>query len=434
MEKKNPITNAEIIAMMRYGYFESMKELAGDSNRMKAVFEQKPKGYIHYDFPEYEVLVSDGSEIYMIPGDRLVRAKDGSFHMIFRALDGFTAKWGRTKDENPTHCPFGNEIADIEITTSCYGIRDKDGNRAPCMFCYKSNQPNGLYMKFEDFKRVFDLMSQPKTMTQIAFGVDAECKTNPDVWKIMDCCREHRVIPNVTVADIDDQTAENIVKRCGACAVSAYERNIRCCYESIINLARHRARLKKPNFKINIHCLLSEETKDLAWRLLDDYVAVHEKSDGKECKFALREINAIVFLSLKQKGRGEGFHILSEDEYRKIIDFCFEHHIPFGMDSCGANKFLRAVEGRSDFNKIEEMVEECESTRCSFYLNAEGRAFPCSFMEGENGWKDGINLLDSKVSDYGKEIWHHPKVEEFRGTALKCIECKGRNQCPHYKV
>lgn len=570
----------KIFAVMRYGYLKSFEERAGDSECIRKFFEDKPKGYAYYDFSEYEVAVSDGSEFWMNRGDRIIRAKDGSFHLMFRRNDGYTVKWGRTKDDNPTHCPWGNEIADIEITTACNGIRDKDGKRNPCAFCfpegtnitmadgslkdiseirvgdrvlsyhngqrvenvvkevycrdyigkliggfanysdrhhkpsyhvlpnatpehpfmvrngneyeevkatdlkyrpeaellfddnqdgcltcleesdycgkvynfhcepnsmyfadgvlvhncYKANTPNGEYMTFDTFKGIFDLMNQPKTMTQIAFGVDAECKTNPDVWKIMDYCLENEVVPNVTVADIDDATAGEIVKRCGACAVSAYARNLKCCYESIANLSRHRSVLNKKDFKINIHCLLSEETIDLAWKLLNDYVLANEKNDGREWRFALREVGAIVFLSLKQKGRGEGFHILPEDEYRKIIDFCFEHHIPFGMDSCGANKFLRAVEGRSDFNKIEEMVEECESTRCSFYVNAGGKAFPCSFMEGEDGWKDGVDLLDPAVSDYGKEIWHHSKVEEFRNIALKCIECRGRNQCPHYKV
>ena len=93
-----------------------------------------------YDFDQYAVLVSDN-------GNRVVKAKDGSFHMMFRKSDGLTAKWGRTMDDDPTHCPWGNEIADIEIATACSGIRDKDGNRAPCAFCAPAGTmiqtPNG---------------------------------------------------------------------------------------------------------------------------------------------------------------------------------------------------------------------------------------------------------------------------------------------------
>ena len=92
-----------------------------------------------YDFDQYVVLVSDN-------GNRAVQAKDGSFHMMFRKSDGFTAKWGRTMDDDPTHCPWGNEIADIEITTACSGIRDKNGKRVPCSFCF----PEGTKITLTD--------------------------------------------------------------------------------------------------------------------------------------------------------------------------------------------------------------------------------------------------------------------------------------------
>ena len=92
-----------------------------------------------YDFDQYVVLVSDN-------GNRVVKAKDGSFNMMFRKSDGLTAKWGRTMDDDPTHCPWGNEIADIEIATACSGIRDKDGNRAPCAFCF----PEGTKITLTD--------------------------------------------------------------------------------------------------------------------------------------------------------------------------------------------------------------------------------------------------------------------------------------------
>jgi len=68
-------------------------------------------------------------------GDRYLEADDDSFHMVFSKLNGFTAKWGRTFDDDPPFNPFGNEIADIEITRACRGIRGVDGVRRPCSFC-----------------------------------------------------------------------------------------------------------------------------------------------------------------------------------------------------------------------------------------------------------------------------------------------------------
>lgn len=70
-------------------------------------------------------------------GDRIIKANDSSFHLAFRASDGFTQKWGRTFDgPDPLFCEFGPEIADIEITTKCTGIRDIHGCRKRCVHCF----------------------------------------------------------------------------------------------------------------------------------------------------------------------------------------------------------------------------------------------------------------------------------------------------------
>ena len=127
-----------------------------------------------------------GYKVYLDKeNNRYIVADDQSFHLLFLHDTGFTAKWGKTFEDNPTHCPFGNEIADIEITKMCRGIRNKDGKRQVCPFCYKSNTPNEPYMDFETFKKIFDKLNEPMTMTQIAFGADAEASDilNPDIWK-----------------------------------------------------------------------------------------------------------------------------------------------------------------------------------------------------------------------------------------------------------
>lgn len=388
-----------------------------------------------YDFDQYVVLVSDN-------GNRVVKAKDGSFNMMFRKSDGLTAKWGRTMDDDPTHCPWGNEIADIEITTACRGIRgiDKttgktsvnDCDRRVCDFCYKSNQPNGLYMSFDTFKAVFDKMNQPKTMTQIALGVDAECRTNPDVWRIMDYCNENDVTPNVTVADIDHETAENIVKRCGACAVSCYERNKNCCYDSIKLLTDEAKRQGRDWFKVNMHLLVSHETEKFVFEVLNDRL-----NDDR-----LKGMGAIVLLSLKQKGRGKAFSKMDDEVYRKVIFFLQDNNIPYGSDSCGANRLMASLKeyykdkenGDEQYKRVLNCIEPCEAYCWSCYVNVEGRFFPCSFMEGEDNWSDGIDLTDDKYKNYTTQVWNHPRILEWRQNALRCIDCNGCNQCPHYEI
>ena len=133
--------------------------------------------------------------------------------MYFRKSDGFTAKWGETFDEDPAYNPFGNEIADIEITKRCKGIRNEKGMNTVCPWCYKSNTGIGDYMNFETFKKLFDVLNEAKTMTQIAFGTGASLTEdeNPDYWKIFEYTKENGVTPNVTVADISEETAKKMV-------------------------------------------------------------------------------------------------------------------------------------------------------------------------------------------------------------------------------
>lgn len=68
-------------------------------------------------------------------GDKLIHANDSSYHFKFRKKDGLTMKWGATVKDDPTHSPFGPEIADIELTKVCAGVRNPEGVYTPCRFC-----------------------------------------------------------------------------------------------------------------------------------------------------------------------------------------------------------------------------------------------------------------------------------------------------------
>lgn len=372
---------------------------------------------------EYEsIFKGDGYRVFFGVDKRFIAADDNSFHLMFNEKDGTTAKWGKSLRDDPTHCPWGNEIADIEITTACRGIRDSSGKRSVCKFCYKSNQPNGTYMTFDTFKRVFDVLNQPKTMTQIAFGVDAECETNPDVWKIFDYCRENGVTPNLTVADITQATAEKIVSRCGACAVSAYKTNKQVCYDSVQMLLDEAKKQGKNDFRVNIHALVSAETFDFLYEVIDD-----AKNDSR-----LVGLNAIVFLSLKQKGRGTSFNRVTDEQFKALVDRCFETGVGFGMDSCSAPKFLKAIKDRSDVESLTSLVEPCESLLNSIFINVKGEVFPCSFLEGDAEWGEGIDMLS--VNDFSKEVWNGEKATAYREKSICAINCNGCNSCRHYDV
>lgn len=392
----------------------SIKQLA---EKIKKLAEEQETG---------KVYIGDGYVVYIDTyGDRYLISAEEDFHLLFTKSTGFTAKWGKTPEEDPPYCPFGPEIADVEITKLCRGIRNKgDGRRVPCPWCYKANSPNGLYMSFDTFKQVFDKLSASKTLTQIAFGTDAEASDvlNPDIWKIFDHCIENGVTPNITVADIDEYTAENLVKRCGAIAVSYYgliDKNR--CYDSVRLLLDEAAKINK-KMNINIHCLLSAETYDSVFELLEDRL-----KDPR-----LQGMGAIVFLSLKQKGRGVYFNRITEEQFKKVVDTCFEKNISIGFDSCSAPKFLKAIENRSDKKVLENYCESCESCAFSAYVDASGTFYPCSFMEKEGDWKEGIDLL--KIDDFVKEVWYEPRVVKWRDESVKCIECHGCNMCKFYNV
>lgn len=363
-------------------------------------------------FDEYSVTISGSGKV--------INSFDGNFNLACRKSDGVTFKFGKTLEENPTHCPWGPEIADIEITTACRGIRDKDGTRTPCMFCYKSLKASGAYMGFDKFKEVLDRLVKACTLTQVALGVDARAATNPDLEKILSYCRYQGIVPNITVADIDQPTADLLVKYCGAVAVSWYPlRNSQACYDSL-KLLQSAKNKQQRNTQLNIHALLCLETLPFFDEL---FIKLQNELKGI--------VRATVLLSLKKKGRGHSWHRVSQEQFGMLLDNFVSKSLTFGMDSCGANKFLKWLEAHPDKSSLKSCVESCESTLFSGYINVHGEFFPCSFTEGEEGWEEGIQVCD--YEDFS-EVWHHPRVEAWRKRALWCISCKGSNECPYWEV
>ena len=326
--------------------------------------------------------------------------------------------------------------------------------------CYKSNTPySGYVTSFEEAKTIIDKL--PKECTQIAFGTDAKLETNPNWYNIFVYARKKGFIPNVTVADLTSEKASQVMSVCGAVAVSRYH-DKEICYNTISNLineafnqiiyvskkntdihARFIMRnynilLKKnvsnmPNdyeemtvreflereqatdeeikyfmnkyFAVNIHMLLSKETMSIVYETLND-IQVDER---------LKYFNAIVFLSLKRKGRGEGYHVISQEEFESLIWRCRDMNIRFGLDSCSANKFLKTIVG-TEMEYQSVYVEKCESGRMSFYINARGEGFPCSFAEGTKGWETGIDVLN--CNDFIEDVWNNPRLQNFREISL----------------
>lgn len=335
---------------------------------------------------------------------KIVRSPD--YNYIFNKNNGFFVRWGKTKDEDPQVAP-APEILDIEVTEICNGP-----GGIPCPFCYKSNGPHKkANMSFETFKRVLDKF--PNTLTQIAIGADAQCKTNPDIFKMMEYTRSKGIIPNITVADIDLATAKELKKYCGAVAVSRYE-NKSYCYDSIENLAL--AGMKY----INIHMMLSHETLGMVHETMADYHMFSVLEDN---------LTAIVLLSLKKKGRGRSFNVVPQYEFDFIVNNAFSNKVPLGFDSCSANKFMNSIKiwHPDKIDKFELFVEPCESGCFSSYVNVHGDFYPCSFVEGVGNWTTGINV--ENCDDFITDVWNHPRTQKFRDKLIY----NNRN-CPVFEV
>ena len=337
------------------------------------------------------------------------------YNYNFNKLTGMFARWGKTVDEDPDFSPVGPEIVDMEISTICSGVEGV----GVCKFCYKSNTPNGQNMSFETFKKVFHNL--PHTTTQCAFGV-GNIEANTDIWRIFDYCREHGIIPNVTVngEGITDAVADKLVSKCGAVACSIYDKNK--SYDTVKKLTDRGLK------QVNIHQVIHDANFEFVKEVIGDI-----KSDAR-----LIKLNAIVFLSLKPKGRGKNallFKPLSQEKFNELIGYAESQKVSYGMDSCTAGSYVKTIENHPDRKKIMQLVEGCESTKFSMYVNVEGKFFPCSFMEGEiveNGgdWTEGLDMVD--CVDFLRDVWYNEKTRQFRE---KCIKCTTNNGgCPHYII
>lgn len=327
-----------------------------------------------------------------------------NYNYNFNIENGELCRWGEKFEDDPDQAP-APEILDIEVTTKCKGVNNK-----LCSFCYKGNTPDGENMSFETFKTILDKM--PPLLTQIAFGADAQCESNPEIWEMMNYARLKKIVPNITVAQISDETADKLSTYCGAVAVSYYgDRN--ACYESVKKLTDRGMK------QINIHVMVSNETKQNVYDVLLD-----SKNDSR-----LSKLNSVVLLSLKKKGRGTKFTPMKQNDFSEIIKYCFDNNIAFGMDSCSACKFIEAIKNYPENiqKNAELFTEPCESSLFSSYINTNGMFYPCSFTEGTEGWETGLDVVGCE--NFIDDIWNHEKTKEFRKKLLD----KNRN-CPIFEV
>ena len=335
--------------------------------------------------------------------------KSSNYNFIFNKKNGAFVRWGSSYLEDPNYSEFGPELVDIEVSTIC---------TKGCSFCYKDNKYSGKNMSLDTYAKI--LHKLPKTVTQVALGV-GNLNANRELYQMMELSRLKGIIPNITVhpADVNVTTAQLLATYTGAVAVSMYNKFE--TYEAVQYL--YKAGVEQ----VNIHFLLYEESKIDAISMLKD-IAVNKHLKNK--------INAVIFLSLKKKGKALDkknnlFTLASKETFKEVIEVAESLNIKYGFDSCSAFKYLDAIKNSKNFELKKQFAEPCESTLFSAYFNVDGEFFPCSFTEGTLGWKEGINITDSKI-DFIKDIWNSDRVKLFRKKTLSCRECN--INCQIYEI
>ena len=351
----------------------------------------------------YKIPMNDGTFGYLVDSEKYKILRHPEYNFSFRKSDGLFLRWGKTKEDDGNPNISTPEILDIEISTICEGVGK------PCKFCYKSNTPNGTYMSFEIFKKIFKKL--PPTINQLACGI-GDIDGNPDMWKIFEYCRENGVIPNVTIngARMTPDLFDKLSSTMGAVSVSLYDKEL--TYNAVSELTKRGLK------QTNIHALLHHGSFDLMMQTLKDI-----QMDQR-----LKNIGAIIFMSLKCKGNAKnGFKQLNQEKFNDIVKYSLDNNIKIGFDSCGSVKFLTSIKNNPNYKLMEQSVEKCESGVFSSYISCSGHYFPCSFCEGIKNWEDGIDVIN--CNDFLKDVWNNPRTIEFRKKLLSC-----NRDCPIYKI
>ena len=342
---------------------------------------------------------------------KFVINRDGSYTQVFNKTTGFNARMGRNVEDDPSWCPLGPEIADIEVVTgSCPKVNSEN-----CRWCYKNNtSAAGKVMTLDQFKKV--VTAFPRNLSQVALGITG-VKSNPYLTDMLKWLREYGIIGNLTLtgADLDDEMAENLVQYCGACAVSCYDKAKQLCYDTINKLHTIGREKFNKDMHVNMHIVIADFSMPHIMDVLNDI------KDGK-----VPGLRSVVMLHAKPVGRAKNLDCsLSKENLTKVMKFCLDNNISFGFDSCNGHN-VQDILVEMGKPELCTSIEPCESTRCSIYCNVEGKITPCSFVE--HVYEDSaIDLLngDTKLVD----VWASDKMlNDFRN----CSKCS--KSCPIYAL
>ena len=257
---------------------------------------------------------------------KFVLNRDGSYTQVFNKTTGFNARMGKNVEDDPSWCPLGPEIADIEVVTgSCPKVNSEN-----CRWCYKNNtSAAGKVMTLEQFKKV--VMAFPRNLSQVALGITG-VKSNPYLTDMLKWLREYGIIGNLTLtgADLDDEMAENLVHYCGACAVSCYDKAKQLCYDTINKLHTIGREKFNKDMHVNMHIVIADFSMPHIMDVLNDI------KDGK-----VPGLRSVVMLHAKPVGRAKNLDCsLSKENLTKVVKFCLDNKINCIFQKEGMSLYL----------------------------------------------------------------------------------------------
>jgi len=340
-----------------------------------------------------KVIDSDKAKIVMSP----------DYNYIFSKEDGSFMRWGKTKEDNPMYGPFGPELLDISITSKC--------SPGTCKYCYQNAKKDGQDLSLNELGKL--LRSLPPTVNQIALG-GGEPTMHEDFPEVLRLICSYGIVPNYTTNgyNLTDKIVEATAKYCGAVATS-YHGDWDVTLESVNRFT------EAGMDQTNIHYILSEDTIDDAMWLL------------KRPQNAFKNVNAVVFLLYKPQGRAPYSGILRNKEKIKTfmdnVKSCKSFKI--GFDSCSVPMLYEFMQDEKDVEMLALLAEPCESSLFSYYIDVDGRAYPCSFCKGH------VEPVDTKKEDFDfmRDAWYHHVTTEFRRKAMNstyaCTSCSHKKTC-----
>ena len=356
---------------------------------------------------EYVVAV-DGKEqnwtVVDFPSHKFVMNEtDRDYFQIFNKTTGFNVRLGKDVNTDPSWCPLGPEILDLEISIN--GCPRVGG--ASCKFCYKNNTDKpATNMSLADFRKIVGKF--PRNLSQIALGITG-VQTNPDFKEMLRWLREDMgIVPNYTLsgADLNDDIFEATLKYCGRVAVSVYETDKNLCYNTI-----KRFNESSPNF-CNMHLILSDYNLKFVNEVLDDI------ENGK-----VEGLRNIVFLRCKPVGRASVLPCtLSPETLDSVITRCTKIGIGYGFDSCSCGLVQDYFKSKGK-EELIKYCEPCESSRQSGYINTFGQYYHCSFCEHVPNFKSYNFLTD----DFDFQKFWVEDCEKYR-------KLDTMNNCPCFKI